>query len=133
MHSTAMPTAAAVEVRIPAHPALVPTVQTVVRDLAVRADFDLDAIADLGLAVTEACSTLIGLADTAARLSCRVTIHADKMEIAVITQARVPASIFDTAGLSWGVLRVLTDQTQLESDARGLIAIRFSKRHALWS
>jgi len=53
--------ASVVEIRISARPALIPTVRAVASDLAGRADFDLDAISDLRMAVDEACTTLVGL------------------------------------------------------------------------
>ena len=53
-----------VEVRTSATAALIPTIRAVVSDLAARADFDLDAISDLRMAVDEACATLVDAADT---------------------------------------------------------------------
>ena len=40
-----------VEVRVHADPALIPSVRAVAADLAARADFDLDAVSDLRMAV----------------------------------------------------------------------------------
>jgi len=51
-----------VEVRTSASAALIPTIRAVASDLAARADFDLDAISDLRMAVDEACATLVDVA-----------------------------------------------------------------------
>jgi serine/threonine-protein kinase RsbW len=50
-----------VEVLVDSDPSLVATVRTVAADLAGRADFDLDAIADLRMAVDESCAALLVL------------------------------------------------------------------------
>ena len=50
------------EVRTSATAALIPTIRAVASDLAARADFDLDAISDLRMAVDEACATLVNVA-----------------------------------------------------------------------
>ena len=57
-----------VEVRTSATAALIPTIRAVASDLAARADFDLDAISDLRMAVDEACATLVDAADPASVL-----------------------------------------------------------------
>jgi serine/threonine-protein kinase RsbW len=46
--------ASSVEVRTSASASLIPTIRAVASDLAARADFDLDAISDLRMAVDEA-------------------------------------------------------------------------------
>ena len=59
-----------VELRMAANPTQLSIVRAVAADIAMRQDFDLDAIEDLKLAVDEACSTLITLAAPDAVLSC---------------------------------------------------------------
>ena len=63
-----------VEVRVHADPALIPSVRAVAADLAARADFDLDAVSDLRMAVDEACSALVPLAREGGQLRCGFVI-----------------------------------------------------------
>jgi serine/threonine-protein kinase RsbW len=48
-----------IELRIGAVLTNLPIIRSLAASIAMRADFDLDSIADLRLAVDEACSTLI--------------------------------------------------------------------------
>jgi serine/threonine-protein kinase RsbW len=52
--------ASTVEVRTTASAALIPTIRAVASDLAARADFDLDAISDLRMAVDEVSTDTFG-------------------------------------------------------------------------
>src|SRR3712207_2378660 len=63
-----------VEVRTSATAALIPTIRAVASDLAARADFDLDAISDLRMAVDEACATLVDVAAPTSTLQCTFQI-----------------------------------------------------------
>ncbi|GAA0520969.1 anti-sigma regulatory factor [Saccharopolyspora subtropica] len=106
-----------VEVRIAAEPAQLAVMRAVVGDLAMRADYDVDSIADLRLAVDEACSTLIRLAAPAATLVCR--FRSDDHGLSVTAEV----SSDDAFGprkdtFSWRVLSALADDvsTSVESD-----------------
>jgi serine/threonine-protein kinase RsbW len=46
------------ELRVPTTPTQLPAVRAMAGDLAMRMDYDLDAVEDLRLAVDEACATL---------------------------------------------------------------------------
>ena len=70
-----------VEVRTSATAALIPTIRAVASDLAARADFDLDAISDLRMAVDEACATLVDVAAPATMLQCTFRVHAEHIEV----------------------------------------------------
>lgn len=97
-----------VEVRVAAEPTQLSVLRAVVGDLAMRADFDIDTIADLRLAVDEACSTLIRLAAPSATLVCRFRPGEHTMDVAaevVSSDASGPRT--DT--FSWRVLSALTD------------------------
>src|SRR3712207_252727 len=63
-----------VEVRTSGTAALIPTIRAVASDLAARADFDLDAISDLRMAVDEACATLVDVAAPTSTLQCTFQI-----------------------------------------------------------
>src|SRR6476619_1967565 len=69
-----------VEVRTSATAALIPTIRAVASDLAARADFDLDAISDLRMAVDEACATLVDVAAPETMLQCTFRVHAEHIE-----------------------------------------------------
>jgi serine/threonine-protein kinase RsbW len=109
--------AAVVEVRISAMPALIPTVRAVASDLAGRADFDLDAISDLRMAVDEACTTLIGLTPKDGVLSCRFVMAADHIEVVVSAKVESGEAGVSTDSFGWRVLETLADEVRA---ARGM-------------
>ncbi|MER7014608.1 ATP-binding protein [Saccharopolyspora sp. NPDC000359] len=106
-----------VEVRIAAEPAQLAVMRAVVGDLAMRADYDVDSIADLRLAVDEACSSLVRLASPGATLVCRFRSADDALSVTaevISDDAFGPRK--DT--FSWRVLSALADvvSTSVESD-----------------
>ena len=106
-----------VEVRVAAEPAQLPVMRAVVGDLAMRADYDIDSIADLRLAVDEACSSLVRLAAPDATLICR--FRTDDSSLAISAEVTSKDSFGprkDT--FSWRVLSALADSvsTSVESD-----------------
>jgi serine/threonine-protein kinase RsbW len=122
--------ASVVELRVAARARMVATVRAMAAQLAGRADFDIDTIADLRLAVDEACGSLIEVAPPSATLECVFSVDADAMSVVVGTVTEAPASL-DTSGFGWQLLRALTDRVELESHPDGHpgpIAIRFAVR-----
>jgi serine/threonine-protein kinase RsbW len=117
--STVEPTADnSVEVRVAAEPAQLSVLRAVIGDLAMRADFDIDSIADLRLAVDEACSALIRLAVPDSTLVCR--FHSAEHTLAIA--AEVPTK--DATGprtdtFSWRVLSALTDSVTTSIESAG--------------
>jgi serine/threonine-protein kinase RsbW len=109
-----------VEVRVHADPALIPSVRAVAADLAARADFDLDAVSDLRMAVDEACSALVPLAREGGQLRCGFVVSDGRIDVI----CRVPVD--EQAGLrkdtfGWRVLTTLTDDAQvLDADPEWL-------------
>lgn len=97
-----------VELRIGATLTNLPIIRSLAASIAMRADFDLDSIADLKLAVDEACSTMITRAAQAATLRCRFTIDADEIRFTVTVPA-ANSDAPDTASFGWQVLTTLTD------------------------
>src|SRR6187399_2876666 len=79
LHVPSEPGPADIELRLAADLVNLPIVRSVVATIATRADFDLDAIADLRLAVDEACSTLITRAVPGTVMSCRFTMSGDAL------------------------------------------------------
>ncbi|HEY2203973.1 MAG TPA: ATP-binding protein [Pseudonocardia sp.] len=118
------------EIRISARPELIPTVRTVASDLAGRADFDLDAISDLRMAVDEACTTLIGFASDDG-LNCKFVLDAERIEVTVSASSVPPGAEISTDSFGWRVLQTLADEV---STLRGVdghadaLAIRLTKQ-----
>ncbi|GAA5156930.1 ATP-binding protein [Pseudonocardia eucalypti] len=106
-----------VEIRISARPELIPTVRAVASDLAGRADFDLDAISDLRMAVDEACATLVGLTTEDRVLSCRFFVGKEHIEVVASSPAVPTEGEVSTASFGWRVLQTLADEV---SSSRGL-------------
>jgi serine/threonine-protein kinase RsbW len=124
------------EVRSASTPTLIPTIRTVAADLAARADFDLDAISDLRMAVDEACTTLIGVAGPESRLTCAFAVMPDRIEVDVTIP--LPAgspgeATVATDTFGWRVLQTLADKVlvvQLPGNDGGpdQVGIRIDKR-----
>jgi len=94
-------------------------VRVVAGELAARADFDLDAVADLRLAVDEVCSMLATLAPLDARMRCLLRTEPDWITVTVwIPGLRAAAVPRDTFG--WRVLVTLADKVEvLGTDGSG--------------
>ncbi|MFR9727595.1 ATP-binding protein [Saccharopolyspora sp. MS10] len=118
IHPDAAPPTSEVEVRVAAEASQLSVLRAVTADLAMRADFDVDTIADLRLAVDEACSSLIRLATVGQTLTCRFQGDDRSLRVAasvVSDRPREPRQ--DT--FSWRVLSALVDavSTSVEPDA----------------
>lgn len=93
---------------MPARMDRVPGIRAMAADLAMRADFDLDSISDLRLAVEEACATVLANTDPDCELVCRLLVSADKVEISAhvpLPDLREPT----VAAFSLRILRTLSD------------------------
>ncbi|MFI9387246.1 hypothetical protein [Kutzneria sp. NPDC052558] len=97
-----------VEVRIAAAPVHLSVLRAVAADLAMRADFTLDAISDLKMAVDEACSELISRSVPEAELVCRFTVEQEQIHFSAEapTTSLTPPS---RESFGWRVLTALTD------------------------
>ena len=97
------------ELRVPTTPTQLPAVRAMAADLAMRMDYDLDAVEDLRLAVDEACATLasIGLVSeplTVVFQTSRTGLHIDAW-IPTEGGTDVPRD-----GFGWAVLQTLVDE-----------------------
>lgn len=125
--------AATVEVRTSASAALIPTIRAVASDLAARADFDLDAISDLRMAVDEACATLVDVAAPSAVLRCTFQVHTERIEVLAEVQAGHLDSVLSTDTFGWRVLQTLADEVSVHhspgpSGNGPIVGIRLDKR-----
>ncbi len=107
-----------VEVRVPAVPRAVTTVRSVAADLAARAEFTLDAVADLRMAVDEACSSLVALARPDTRLTCSFNVAEENITVTATVQT-TGAERLATDSFGWRVLTTLADDVRMLSAAPG--------------
>jgi serine/threonine-protein kinase RsbW len=99
------------ELRVPTSPAQLPAVRAMSGDLAMRMDFDLDAVEDLRLAVDEACATLAAVALGDEPLTVVFEARRDGLRI----DAWVPtADGVDVPqdGFGWAILQTLVDTVE---------------------
>lgn len=106
--------ALSIELHTTASPIVIPTIRMVAADLAARADFDLDSIDDLRMAVDDVCALLVRMAAVNATLSCRFTVRAAQIELAAEVDADDLADPLPTRSFSWRVLESLADEVSAE-------------------
>jgi serine/threonine-protein kinase RsbW len=99
-----------IELHTAATPVVIPTIRTVAADLAARADFDLDSIDDLRMAVDDVCALLVRIATLNATLSCTFTVRAEQIELAAEVDADDSADPLPTRSFGWRVLESLADE-----------------------
>jgi len=103
--------ALAIELQTPASTVMIPVIRAVAADLAARADFDVDSIDDLRMAVDDACAMLVGIAARGARLSCRFTVRPKmikRIEVVVDVDVEDGAKL-PTGSFGWRVLECLAE------------------------
>lgn len=106
--------ALSIELHTVASPVAIPTIRTVAADLAARADFDLDSIDDLRMAVDDVCALLVRMAAVNATLSCRFTVRAARIELAAEVDTDDLADPLPTRSFGWRVLESLIDEISAE-------------------
>jgi serine/threonine-protein kinase RsbW len=98
------------ELRTTASTVSIPTIRTVAADLAARADFDLDSIDDLRMAVDDLCAMLVRIAAANATLYCTFTVRAERIEVTAETDVGDLADPLPTGSFAWRVLQCLADE-----------------------
>ena len=96
------------ELRVPTTATQLPAVRAMAGDLAMRMDYDLDAVEDLRLAVDEACATLTSVASGDSPL----TVVFETTRAGLHIEAWVPtADGVDVPrhGFGWAILATLVD------------------------
>lgn len=99
---------APVELRVRARFGQLPVLRAMAETIAVLADFDLDAVSDITMAVDEVCSELITDAAVDADVVCRFEVVDDCLNVRIhadTASGRVP----NEQSFGWHVLRTLTD------------------------
>lgn len=124
-----------VELRVRADPRQLPVLRAVAATIAMQENFDLDAVADIRLAMDEACTRLIMRAANDAILLCRFQ-HIDRtLRVAVSTTLGTETWGTENPGqrtFGWHVLNTLTDSVDMTQEnepdsARYLTTIEFTK------
>jgi serine/threonine-protein kinase RsbW len=117
-----------VEVRTSASASLIPTIRAVASDLAARADFDLDAISDLRMAVDEACATLVDVAAPGSSLRCTFDVREELIRVHAEVDTGDAGTPVSTDTFGWRVLQTLADEVELQANGSGTVGIRLHKR-----
>jgi anti-sigma regulatory factor (Ser/Thr protein kinase) len=114
--------AKAVELRISAQLENLAIVRTVIGAVGTFEDLDLDAVADLRLAVDEACTRLIKSAVAGSTLVLVIDPRTDDLVVDVSTTSAVE-DILTPGSFSWHVLTSLTDDVRVFRDGADLDGI----------
>ena len=114
-HLKPRPLGQPVEFRVAAKLESLSVIRTLVNALATLEDLDLDAIADLRLAVDEACTRLIRAATPDATLVVKVEPHVSELLITVSAPC-IGREILRPGTFSWHVISSLTDDVQVSHD-----------------
>jgi anti-sigma regulatory factor (Ser/Thr protein kinase) len=108
-----------VELRIAAQLENLAVLRTLVAAVGTFEDLDLDAVADLRLAVDEACTRLIRSAVPDSTLLLVVDPRDDAVVIEASTTCKSP-DVLARGSFSWHVLSSLTDEVRTFSDGQDL-------------
>jgi serine/threonine-protein kinase RsbW len=109
------------ELRVPTSRTQLPAVRAMAGDLAMRMDFDLDAVEDLRLAVDEACATLASVALAGSPLTVVFEVSREDLRIEawVPTEAGVDVP---RDGFGWAVLATLVDGVEAGPSDQATVA-----------
>lgn len=124
-----------IEVRLEAGLGRLPLVRAIAVNIAMRADFDVDSISDLELAVDESCSTLIARALPGSALVCHFTIAPGEIVFRAVVASPDPAPPSPST-FGWRVLNTLTDRVACwveGHDGHRMLYIELLKRKPLLS
>jgi serine/threonine-protein kinase RsbW len=121
---------APVNIRVVADKSQVPMIRAIAETLAVLADFSLDEVADIKLAVDEAAMTIIGHAGAGAELTVAFTTREHGFH--AVVQSWLPQSnTLPQTGFGWHVLQTLTESVTVHEgdmdDEGRLVAIELMK------
>jgi len=120
------------EVHTVASAVAIPMIGTIAVDVAARADFDLDTIDDLRMAVDNACARLVRLAACNATLSCSFTVRLERIEVTAEVDVNDMVDPLPIGSFGWWVLGCLADEVSAvvlpgEPGEHGRVCILFIK------
>jgi serine/threonine-protein kinase RsbW len=122
-----------VEVRIPAQLSQVFVLRALAATLALRADFDLDEVEDMKLAVDELCSSMVDRACAGETLTCRFDATGGSVGMQVSVGSADDAPVRRHT-FGWHVLDALTDElitwTTPGNHSPYLVHVRMTKLRA---
>ncbi len=95
-------------VRVPARLEQLTMLRALAETVALIADFALDEVTDIRLALDEVATSLILDAAAGSTIDCEFTYDTDKMFVHVSSVA-VTESVMGHAGLGWHIVRTLSD------------------------
>lgn len=107
-----------VELRLPAQSPFVAVIRMTTAGLAARADFTLDDIEDLRMAVGEACALLLDGAAPGADMTVSFDLRESQIHLRVGVAGPTEASI-DQDSFAWQVLSALVDDLTQASGPEG--------------
>ncbi len=124
-----------IELHTPASPVMMPVIRTVAADLAARADFEVDSIDDLRMAVDDACAMLARIAAQGATLSCRFTVRPERIEAVAEVDVEHTAQPLPIGSFGWRILECLAEEVKASAvpgqcGQRGRVRITLGK-HAI--
>jgi serine/threonine-protein kinase RsbW len=106
-----------VEFRVAARPENLAVLRTLIAAVATFEDLDMDSVADLRLAVDEACTRLIRSAAPGATLV--VVVHPSEHELKIdASTACTTSDVMAPGSFSWHVLSSLTDEVTTYQDGQ---------------
>ncbi|MHC9291470.1 ATP-binding protein [Mycobacterium sp. LTG2003] len=108
----------AMEVRVAARLENLAVLRTVVAAVATFEDLDFDVVADLRLAVDEACTALIRSALPESTLALMIDPRQDEVVISASTTC-IGSEVVEPGSFSWHVLSSLTDEVHTFTDGDG--------------
>ncbi|PRY33746.1 ATP-binding protein [Umezawaea tangerina] len=117
------------DIRVPAGPAHLSSIRIATSGMAQSAAFDSDTVAELVLAVDEACSLLIRRASEGARLTCHFAVAHHVLLFRA--QVSSPSTwVPKTTSFCWRVISSLADSASTMVDADGMLHIELRRREA---
>jgi serine/threonine-protein kinase RsbW len=114
---------------LPAASAYLSVLRTATASLAARADFTLDDIEDLRIAVDEACALLLVGAVPGSDLRCTFSLTPGLISVSV-TVSSLDGEPPSTESFAWTVLTALAGEVSSSVDGASQVTINLQKRRA---